>query len=220
MTLRTTTLAAVCAAGLLTVPAAAGAAAPTVVAGPYAVEDYDMTVVGTQGSPGLSVMLTRTAGDAVQSHIYSFAAGATVKVKGAKASIKADLGAYGAIALKTKKLGKAKRGVLPAGCTGSAGKSRSGTLSGSLRAGRRHDVLPDDHDEEAQGAGAQGRQARVRRDPGRDAHRAPGDGHGEPPDARGDAHVHRHQGRRRRREPAGRCAWTTRPRPRPPRSCT
>ena len=130
MTLRTTALAAVCAAGLLTVPAAASAAAPTVMAGPYQVKDYDMTVIGTHGSPGLSVMFTRTAGDAVQSHMYSFASGAIVKVKGTKASIKADLGAYGAISLKTKKLGKARKGVVPEGCTGSAGKSRGGTLSG------------------------------------------------------------------------------------------
>jgi hypothetical protein len=133
MTLRTTALAALCAAGLLTVPAAAGAAAPTVMAGPYKVKDYDMTVVGTHGSPSLSVMFTRTAGDALQSHMYSFSAGATVKVKGAKASIKADLGAYGAISLNTKKLGKANNGVVPKGCTGMAGKSRRGTLSGSFK---------------------------------------------------------------------------------------
>ena len=132
MTLRSTAIAAACATGLLAVPAAAGAAAPTVMAGPYTVKDYDMTVMGTHGSPALSVMFTRTAGDAVQSHMYSFASGATVKVKGAKASIKAQLGAYGAISLKTKKLGKARKGVVPAGCTGSAGKSRNGTLAGSF----------------------------------------------------------------------------------------
>jgi hypothetical protein len=77
-------------------------------------------------------MLTRSSGEAMQSHMYSFASGATVKVKGAKVSLKADLGAYGAISLKAKKLGKARKGVVPRGCTGSTGKSRSGTLSGSF----------------------------------------------------------------------------------------
>ena len=132
MTLRITALAAVCAAGALAVPAAAGAAAPTVVAGPLKVKDYDLTLVGAHNSPSVTLMLTRTAGEASQTHMYSFASGATVKVKGAKASIKADLGAYGAISLKTRKLGKARKGVVPTGCTGSAGKSRGGTLSGSF----------------------------------------------------------------------------------------
>ena len=57
----------------------------------------------------------------------------TVKVKGKKASINADLGAYGAVDLKVKQLGAAGRGVVPKGCTGTAGKSRSGTLGGSFR---------------------------------------------------------------------------------------
>jgi hypothetical protein len=133
MKLRTSALAAVCAAGLLSAPAAANAAAPTVVAGPLKVKDYDMTVIGTHGSPSLSVMFTRTSGEATQSHMYSFAAGAKVKAKGAKASIKADLGAYGTIALKTSRLSGSRKGVVPKGCTGTAGKSRSGTLAGSFK---------------------------------------------------------------------------------------
>ena len=133
MTLRTSALAAACAAGLLTVPAAASAAAPTVVAGPLQVKDYAMTLVATHGSPSLSVMFSRTSGTASQTHMYSFPAGATVKVKGAKASIKADLGAYGAIDLKVKRLGGARAGVVPKGCTGSTGKSRAGTFAGSFR---------------------------------------------------------------------------------------
>jgi hypothetical protein len=132
MSLPTPLLAAVCAAGVLVVPAAASAA-PTVVAGPLKVKDYEMTVMGTHGSPSLSVLFNRTSGKASQLHSYSFAAGATVKVKGKKASIKADLGAYGAVNLKVKKLGAARKGVAPKGCTGTAGKSRTGTLKGSFR---------------------------------------------------------------------------------------
>lgn len=132
MSLRTPLLAAVCAAGVLAVPAAASAA-PTIVAGPLKVKDYEMTVMGTHGSPGLSVLFNRTAGKASQLHSYSFASGATVKVKGKKASIKADLGALGAVDLKVKKLGAARKGVVPKGCTGTAGKSRAGTLKGNFR---------------------------------------------------------------------------------------
>jgi hypothetical protein len=132
MTLRTPLLAAVCAAGVLAVPAAASAA-PTVVAGPLKVKDYEMTLMGTAGSPNLTVIFNRTSGQASQMHSYSFASGATIKAKGKKASIKADLGAYGAVDLKVKKLGAARRGVVPKGCTGSAGRSRAGTLRGSFR---------------------------------------------------------------------------------------
>jgi hypothetical protein len=132
MTLRTPLLAAVCAAGALTLPAAASAA-PTVVAGPLKVKDYEMTLMGTAGSPSLTVMFNRPAGRASQLHSYAFASGAKVKVKGAKASIRADLGAYGAVDLKIRKLGAARKGIVPEGCTGTAGKSRTGTLKGSFR---------------------------------------------------------------------------------------
>jgi hypothetical protein len=132
MTLRTSALAALCAAGLLTVPAAASAAAPTVVAGPLKVKDYDMTLLATHGSPNMSVVFTRTSGKASQMHSYAFASGAKVKVKGAKASIKADLGAYGAVDLKVARLGRTRKGVVPKGCSGTAGKSRAGTLKGSF----------------------------------------------------------------------------------------
>ena len=132
--LRTPALAAVCAAGLLAAPAAASAAGSTVVAGPLKVRDYTMTVTATDGATdSLGVMLNRTAGKASQMHTYSFSQGVTVKAKGASASIKADLGRYGTVALKLRKAGAAKRGVVPKGCSGTAGRSRAGTLRGSFK---------------------------------------------------------------------------------------
>jgi hypothetical protein len=132
MTLRTTALAAACAAGLLAAPAGASAASSTIIAGPLKVKDYSMTISGTSGSSSVDVSFTRTSGKAMQMHSYSFASGAAVKVKGAKASIKADLGAYGKIDLKAK-LGGKRNGTVPAGCTGSAGKTRTGTLKGTFK---------------------------------------------------------------------------------------
>ena len=132
--LRTPTLVAVCAAGLLAAPAAASAVGSTVVAGPLKVRDYTMTVTATDGATdSLGVMFNRTAGKASQMHMYSFSQGVTVKAKGASASIKANLGRYGKVNLKLVGAGAAKKGVLPKGCTGSAGKSRAGTLRGSFK---------------------------------------------------------------------------------------
>ncbi len=132
MTLRTTALAAACAAGLLAAPASASAASSTIIAGPLKVKDYSMTISATSGSGSVGVTFSRSAGKATQMHSYSFASGATVKVKGSKASIKADLGAYGKIDLKAK-LGAKRKGIVPRGCTGTAGKTRSGTLKGEFK---------------------------------------------------------------------------------------
>jgi hypothetical protein len=131
--LRTPALAALCAAALLATPAAASAAG-TVVAGPLKVKDYTMTVTATDGaSDSLSVMLSRSAGKATQLHSYSFSDGVRVKASAKSASIKARLGRYGGIDLKLRGAGAARNGVVPNGCTGSAGKSRSGTLRGSFK---------------------------------------------------------------------------------------
>lgn len=132
--LRTPALAALCAAGLLALPAAASAAGSTVVAGPLKVKDYTMTLTATDGSTdSLGVMFNRTAGKATQLHSYSFSQGVTVKATGRSASIKGSLGRYGKIDLKLRGAGAAKRGVVPKGCTGTAGKSRAGTFRGSFK---------------------------------------------------------------------------------------
>jgi hypothetical protein len=78
-------------------------------------------------------MLHRTAGKASQMHSYSFSQGVTVKAKGSSASIKANLGRYGKVNLKLTGAGAARKGVVPKGCTGTAGKSRAGTLRGSFK---------------------------------------------------------------------------------------
>jgi hypothetical protein len=131
--LRTPTLVALCAAGLLAAPAGASAAG-TVVAGPMKVKGYSMTVTATDdSSDSVGVMFNRTAGKASQMHSYSFSEGVKVKVSGASASIKGSFGRYGNVNLKLKGAGAAKKGVVPKGCTGTAGKSRAGTLRGSFK---------------------------------------------------------------------------------------
>jgi hypothetical protein len=130
---RIPTLGAAVAAALLLAPAAASAAAPTLIAGPLKVKDYSMTVSATHGSSAVNVLFNRTAGKATQTHMYSFDSGATVKVKGAKGSLKADLGRFGAIKLKLKNVGAARKGSVPAGCTGTPGSARSGKLTGSFK---------------------------------------------------------------------------------------
>jgi hypothetical protein len=133
MTTRTRSLAALAAgAAVLAVPAVASASGPTVVAGPIKAKGYKLTLTATNGSLGL--MLDRASGRAHQMHSYSFSQG--VKVKASKdlrtATVKASLGRYGAVKLKLTGAAALKRGKVPAGCTGSAGKGRAGTLRGKL----------------------------------------------------------------------------------------
>jgi hypothetical protein len=131
---RTHALAALAAgAAVLAVPAAASAAAPTVVGGPVKVKAYSMSVVASKS--GLSVVLDRSAGKATQNHIYSASQGVTVKVNKAltKGTVTAKLGSQGAVKLKLRGTGALRRGTVPKGCTGSAGKSRAGVLTGTFR---------------------------------------------------------------------------------------
>ena len=133
-TMRTPALAALCAAGLLAAPAGASAAGSTVIAGPLKVKDYTMTVTATDGATdSFGVMFNRTAGKSTQMHSYSFSQGVSVKARGSSASIKGSLGRYGKVDLTLKGAGAAKKGVVPKGCTGTAGKSRAGTLRGSFK---------------------------------------------------------------------------------------
>jgi hypothetical protein len=132
--LRTPALAALCAAGLLAAPAAASAAGTTVVGGPLKVKDYAMTVTATDGaSDSLGITFTRAAGKASQIHSYTFSDGVTVKATAKSASIKANLSRFGKVDLKLRGTGAAKKGVVPAGCTGTAGKSRAGRLAGRFK---------------------------------------------------------------------------------------
>lgn len=110
----------------LLAPAAAPAADRIVMAGPLKVRDYELNVVGIGNV--LSVAFSRTAGASTQQHAYAFTSGAKVTPR----AIKADLGRYGAIALK---LSGAKRGTgsVPPGCTGKPGATKKGTFTGSLR---------------------------------------------------------------------------------------
>jgi hypothetical protein len=127
--------AALAAAALLALPGVAGAAtSKTVVAGPITVKAYKMTLVATDSgaSDGLMVMFNRAAGTASQTHMYSFAKGLKVAVKGATATIKGSLGRYGSVNLKLNAT-KKTRGIVPPGCTGKPGTTRSGVAAGKLK---------------------------------------------------------------------------------------
>jgi hypothetical protein len=77
-------------------------------------------------------MAVKTAGGSLQMHSWTFANGVAVSVKGAKATIKGDLGGYGRVDAVIATGGKAG-GKLPPGCKGSAGSTRAGTLSGTTK---------------------------------------------------------------------------------------
>lgn len=115
-------------AAALAVPAVAKAET-TLIAGPLKVRDYQMQVLGTDAAQDtVSVMFSRGSGASRQMHMYSFTEGATVT----PTSISANLGRYGSIKLR---LGGARAGksVVPAGCTGNAGTTKTGTMTGKLR---------------------------------------------------------------------------------------
>lgn len=113
----------------LAAPSAAAADA-SVVGGPLKVRDYEMTLVGSDdgAKDSLTVMFNRVAGDANQMHMYSFASGVTVT----PTSIKGSLGRYGAVRLKLTGA-RSGKGVVPKGCTGNPGTTKSGTLTGSFK---------------------------------------------------------------------------------------
>ncbi|HEY8583474.1 MAG TPA: hypothetical protein VIL49_11025 [Capillimicrobium sp.] len=115
-------------AAALLAPAAASADT-SVVGGPIKVRDYQMTLVGTDAAKdSLSVMFSKTVGGSMQMHMYSFDDGVTVT----PSSIKGSLGRYGAVSLQLTGAKKG-RGVVPKGCTGNPGTTKTGTLTGSFK---------------------------------------------------------------------------------------
>ena len=123
------------AAGALLIPSAASADA-LVSAGPVKVRDYQMTVMASDGkSDSLIVMFRRPDGKASQTHMYSFAKGVAVKVSGnlGSATVKGNLGRFGAVNLKLRGAGPVKSYGVPKGCSGKGSKGRAGTLAGSLQ---------------------------------------------------------------------------------------
>lgn len=128
---RSSLLAAVAASGLLVAPTAA-LADSTLVAGPLKVKGYAVSLTATDGAAdSLSVVASKTSGPSTQMHMWSFK-GVNVSIKGAKATLKGSLGRYGAINAKLT-AGRSAKGVVPAGCTGSAGTARSGMLTGKTK---------------------------------------------------------------------------------------
>jgi hypothetical protein len=130
---RTSLLCAVSAASALLVAPASALAAGSVIAGPVKAKGYTLTITATDAgaADSLSVTAVKRAGGSQQLHSWSFT-GAKVTIKGATATIKGSLGRYGAINAKVKGAGKVK-GIVPAGCTGTAGSASKGTLVGKTK---------------------------------------------------------------------------------------
>jgi hypothetical protein len=124
--------AALAATALLGAPAAALADA-TVVAGPLKAKGYSITLTATDGksSDGFGVVAVKSAGGSQQLHSWTFS-GVSVTVKGGSASIKGKLGRFGKVDARLRAGGKVK-GIVPAGCKGSAGSARKGTLTGKTK---------------------------------------------------------------------------------------
>jgi hypothetical protein len=116
--------------GALAAPTAAQAAG-TVVGGPVKVRNYSMTLIGTDAGSkdSLTVIFQRNSGKSGQTHSYTFAKG----VKVTKTSISGSLGRFGSINLRLRDARSIKSKKLPKGCTGSAGKTKVGTLRGKFR---------------------------------------------------------------------------------------
>lgn len=128
----TSALAAVAAVGLLAAPASA-LADGTLVAGPIKAKGYTINLTATDAGAGdsLSVVATKQAGSSQQMHMWSFK-GVAVSIKGTKATLKGNLGAFGALNGKVA-TGAAAKGVVPKGCTGSAGSASKGRLTGKTK---------------------------------------------------------------------------------------
>lgn len=128
-----TLFAAAAATGLLAAPATALAADSSIVAGPLKVKGYDVSITATDSgaSDSFGIMAIKKSGKSTQMHMWSFT-GVAVSVKGAKATIKGSLGAFGKVDAKISAGAKARTGV-PAGCTGSGGSARKGTMTGKSK---------------------------------------------------------------------------------------
>ena len=131
----TTILGAAAAAAVLAAPASALADSASLIAGPIKVKGYEVTLAAADGgasSDSLSVMALKQSGKSMQMHSWSFTTGVSVTVKGSKATIKGSLGRYGSINA-TVNASRMAKGTVPAGCKGSAGTVRSGTLAGTTK---------------------------------------------------------------------------------------
>jgi hypothetical protein len=123
--------------GALAFAAPALAASPVVLtAGPVKVKDYKMTLVASEAGSkdSLLVLFSRGSGASTQTHTYSFADGVDLKVAPtlASATLKANLGQFGSVAMSFGGSGKATA-ISPAGCTGAKYLSKRGSLGGAFR---------------------------------------------------------------------------------------
>ena len=131
VTRSTLLLAAAAAAGVLAAPASA-LASGSVVAGPFKAKGYTMNITATDGaSDSLTVLATKKKGATQQMHMWTLE-NPNISVNGSKATLKGSFGAFGSMNA-TINATRTSKGKVPAGCKGSAGTVRSGTMGGKTR---------------------------------------------------------------------------------------
>src|SRR3954447_19662991 len=94
-------VAAIAATGLLTLPAGALAAGSSLIAGPVKAKGYTVSLTATDNgaTDTVSVMPVQTARKSQQMRSWSFS-GVAVSIRGAKATLKGSLGAFGKLDAK------------------------------------------------------------------------------------------------------------------------
>lgn len=119
------------AAAILFAAPATAAAKGTIAGGPIKVKGgYTGTLIAVDNGrqDSVMIMLSKASKKSMQTHNYSFSTGMTVT----STSIKGSLGKYGKLNLRLSGA-KTTTGKLPKGCTGTVGKTRVGTLTGTFQ---------------------------------------------------------------------------------------
>lgn len=112
---------------------APAASRPTLFTTPFTYKGYSWTMFAQDGAKdSLSIIATKRAGKATQSHIYSFQQGVTFSANASLSSAKltARLGTFGTIVMTFAGKGGLATTAPPPPCKGAKFQSRSGTLSG------------------------------------------------------------------------------------------
>ena len=129
-------------AALMIAPAAALAQSDTYTTppqttlsfGPVKVKKYTMTGSAYKTSAGtsLNIFLSRKSGASEQTHSYRFDKNVSLSLNStlSKGTLRANMGKFGSLNLRFKSTGALKRSIAK-GCTGTKGKTRTGSLSGA-----------------------------------------------------------------------------------------
>lgn len=125
-------LAALVATAACATPAVAADRTRTLVAGPIRHRGHQVSLIASDGPrDSLVVWLHRRAGRSELTHMFTFNRGVNVTSRGNAPRIVARLGRYGTVRLTLRGM-RARRGVVPPGCSGVASRAMVGTLRGRL----------------------------------------------------------------------------------------